>query len=222
MKNSSFPEHFSHWVGGFVWVFCLVFFLKKTKTTKSLMKNGNFIPYWWHNHFSLPGSNRLHKEMILLGKERTRLLWRHKKDSRVLAEAEMLRELNQVEAAGSAAQPHHSKGTWVSTQHPNSWLHNTQGCSVRLVVGDRLCISAPNTLPSQPSSGRDQMCKNCRWAVFCTDQTKSSKAVQLRFTWENHQSLFQFGCFVHAPQSDHRLPTEGDVTQLSLSLAGGY
>lgn len=65
MKNTSFPECFPHWV----------FLFKNNKKptnqkkprSKSLMKNGNFIPCWWHNHFSSPGSCRLHKEMILLG-----------------------------------------------------------------------------------------------------------------------------------------------------------
>lgn len=135
------------------------------------------------------------------------------------------RDASWVKSGGScrlnSSTPPLERDPWVSTQHLKSWLCHTQRRAARLAVGDSLCISAPNTLPSQPSSGRDQMCKNHRWAAFCTGQTKASRAVH-RFTWENHQSLFQFGCFVHDSQSDHHLSNEGDVVQISLSSAGGY
>lgn len=120
-----------------------------------------------------------------------------------------------VKSVGSC-RLHHSKGTCISTQYPNCQLHHTQRRAVRLAVGHSLCVSAPNTLPSQPSSGSDQMCKTCRWAVFCTDQMKASKAVQQGFTWENHHSLFQFGHSVRASQSEHHLSNESDAALISF------
>lgn len=155
MKNTSFPECFPHWV----------FLFKNNKKptnqknprSKSLMKNGNFIPCWWHNHFSSPGSGRLHKEMILLGIREDKTSVKTQKRQQGSGGGRDACELNRVETAGSTAQPHHAKGTWVSTQHVNSQLRHSQRCAARLAAGDSLCISAPNTLPSQPSNGRDQI-----------------------------------------------------------------
>jgi len=86
-------------------------------------------------------------------------------------------------------RPYYLKGTWVSTQHLKLQLCYTQRRAARLVVGDGLCISTLNTLPSQPSSGQDQMCNSSRWAVVCTDPTKAGKALQHGFAQEKSTEL---------------------------------
>lgn len=126
-----------------------------------------------------------------------------------------------VKSVGSC-RLHHSKGTCISTQYPNCQLHHTQRHAARLAVGHSLCVSAPNTLPSQPSS---QVATRCAKPAggLCFAQTKWRPARQ--YSRGLHEKIIT-ACFSLVTLSvllraSITFPTR--VMQLlSLSLAGGY